>query len=231
MNWRAAGAIAALALCAVSAQAQSSCERFRDRLAERMNAAARGYTLEIVPGSTPLPEGAKVVGTCEGGARKVLFLRIGSPIAGVDAGADAGSAPRVRPAVAAAASVPPADAAPRTTTKALERGQQAASAANVGVKEERIESPEPARVGTAGSVTSSESLPTVAAVTRDAPSERPASAPSGPSNAPALEWLRRHLWWVAVPAGLLLAVPLWLWIAYRRAYDEHGLPRGPKLRA
>ncbi|HJV95131.1 MAG TPA: DUF1161 domain-containing protein, partial [Albitalea sp.] len=52
---------------AASAQAQTSaCDQLKDTLAARIEATGvRGYSLEAVPAATPVPSGAKVIGTCE----------------------------------------------------------------------------------------------------------------------------------------------------------------------
>ena len=72
-------------LLAAGAQAQTPCDQLKAVLAARIDAAgARGYSLEAVPAGTPVPPGAKVIGTCEGGASKILYRR----------GAAAGPAPQ-----------------------------------------------------------------------------------------------------------------------------------------
>ncbi|HEV7914017.1 MAG TPA: DUF1161 domain-containing protein, partial [Albitalea sp.] len=62
-----------------TAQAQAPagpCDVLKATLAARIEATGvRGYSLEAVPGRTPVPSGAKVIGTCEGGATKMLYRR------------------------------------------------------------------------------------------------------------------------------------------------------------
>lgn len=81
---RAAGAdaltlllAASAALLAPGARAQSAnCDEFKAALAERIDATgARGYSLDTAAAGTPLPAGAKVVGTCDGGATLILYRR------------------------------------------------------------------------------------------------------------------------------------------------------------
>lgn len=215
-SWAAALLVPVLAAAAGAARAQS-CEQFRDRLAERIDASAKGMVLEIAPGSTTVPSGAKVVGTCEGGARKVLLFRSVS----------AAAAWAAAPAAAAASKAAPA--------KTAERAAPAASAVEA-VKPPVVEPPVVAR---------SEPPPSPApAIVPAAPPAVSAVAParteeSAAATAPApmplatrvADWFRLRWPWFAVPGGLLLAAALWAWIAYRRAYDDHGLPRGPRLRA
>jgi Protein of unknown function (DUF1161) len=68
--------VASSMLLAAGAQAQTPCDQLKAVLAARIDAAgARGYSLEAVPAGTPVPPGAKVIGTCEGGASKILYRR------------------------------------------------------------------------------------------------------------------------------------------------------------
>jgi hypothetical protein len=68
--------VASSMLLAAGAQAQTPCDQLKAVLAARIDAAgARGYSLEAVPAGTPVPAGAKVIGTCEGGASKILYRR------------------------------------------------------------------------------------------------------------------------------------------------------------
>jgi hypothetical protein len=69
-----------------------------------------------------------------------------------------------------------------------------------------------------------------AAAAEAGPPGEPAASPP-PAASRLADWLRERWLWFAVPAGVLLAIALAVWIAYRRAYDEQGLPRGPRLRA
>lgn len=219
-------AAAVLALAAGAAQAQSSCEQFRDKLAERIEAGAKGMALEIAAGSVAVPSGAKVVGTCEGGARKVLLFR--SPAA---AAAWAGS---VGGGAAGASAPPPAGA------KTVERAAPAAAAASKAEPAARppvVETPAATRVETAPApAVATAPVPTQPAsaaiepsVARDA--DPSSSAAATPLATRVADWFKLRWPWFVVPLALLIAAGLWAWIAYRRAYDDYGLPRGPRLRA
>jgi hypothetical protein len=71
--------VAASMLLAAGAQAQTPCDQLKVVLSARIDAAgARGYSLEAVPAGTGVPPGAKVIGTCEGGASKILYRRGGA---------------------------------------------------------------------------------------------------------------------------------------------------------
>jgi hypothetical protein len=45
----------------------------------------------------------------------------------------------------------------------------------------------------------------------------------------ALDFIARYWLWICVLLALPIAGWLWAWYAHRNAYDEAGLPRGPKL--
>lgn len=77
--WALAIGLVASMLLAQGANAQASaCDRLKVSLAGRIDPSIRGFTLEAVPADAPVPPGAKVIGTCEGGARKILLHRSGS---------------------------------------------------------------------------------------------------------------------------------------------------------
>lgn len=232
----------ALAGPAVRAQ---TCEQFRDTLAGRVDPAIRGFSMEIVPGSAPVPPGAKVFGSCEGGARKILFFRNGRP-AGMgesDAATPVAAAPSAaKPSAAAPAATPPSAAMarakvalPTTSTASAARVASAPAAPAPGKPVERppaptipprVESPRaPAPVTAVASEAASwPALRTVTEPTSAAASGGEASA----STEPGL--LRRIAPWLAGAAGLVIALLLWGWVAHRRAYDASGLPRGPRLK-
>ena len=83
--------LAASMLVPIAAFAQANaCDQLKATLAARIEATGvRGYSLETVPASTAVPAGAKAIGNCEGGARKVLYRRWGgaSASASVEAAA------------------------------------------------------------------------------------------------------------------------------------------------
>ena len=70
---------AASMLVPMAAIAQANaCDQLKATLAARIEATGvRGYVLEVVPSATAVPAGAKAIGNCEGGARKVLYRRWG----------------------------------------------------------------------------------------------------------------------------------------------------------
>jgi hypothetical protein len=97
-------AVAALAalLPAAGAHAQTSaCDRLKASLAERISPGAGGYTLEAVPAGDAVPPGAKVIGTCEGGARRILLRRPGTAASPPTVAAARETQPVAAPAAAA----------------------------------------------------------------------------------------------------------------------------------
>jgi hypothetical protein len=75
-------------LVASTAQAAKPCEELALEIAGKLKAAGiKDYVLEIVPNE--LAAGEKVVGSCEGGTRKITYARIRAPAAA--------SAPASRP--------------------------------------------------------------------------------------------------------------------------------------
>lgn len=101
--------LAALALCsAVSvAQAGKDCNELKSEIDARIQAkGAKGYTLDVVASADAGAGAATVVGSCEGGTRKIVYTRGG------------GAAPAPAPAAApAAAPAPAAPAAPAAAKK------------------------------------------------------------------------------------------------------------------
>src|SRR3954468_19218227 len=73
---RSAMAVTGL-LAATLAQAQSgACDTLKTTLAARIESTGvRGYAMDVVPGRTAVPSGAKVIGSCDGGAFKVVYWR------------------------------------------------------------------------------------------------------------------------------------------------------------
>ena len=97
--------LAALALCsAVSvAQAGKDCNELKSEIDARIQAkGAKGYTLDVVASADV--GAATVVGSCEGGTRKIVYTRGG--------GAAPAPAPAAAPAAKAAPAAAPAPAAP-----------------------------------------------------------------------------------------------------------------------
>ena len=205
-------------LFTASTQAQTpACEQLKGVLAQRLPADVRGYSLEAVPAKTPLPFGAKIIGTCEGAAYKIVYRRWGG---GAVASRGAASAAGPDSGPKAAAVPTPAPAVPTQAAKPTPRAQA-----------ERPKPP-PASVPAA---TPLPVTPFVVATPEPAPSiAPPASAPlvqrdeaSAPKAPSVLGFMLEHWRW-GLAMILLLAVGL-VWYAYRSMYDEAGLPRGPKL--
>jgi hypothetical protein len=66
--------VAAAVLISTSAFAGKPCEELKSEIAAKLEAkGVRGYTLEIVP--TDQAGDKKVVGSCEGGAKRILYSR------------------------------------------------------------------------------------------------------------------------------------------------------------
>jgi outer membrane biosynthesis protein TonB len=73
MRWLQVGGL----LAALGTQVQANpCEQLKANIAQRMTMAR--FVLEIMPTQQSLPPGAKVVGTCESGARRIVLLRNGA---------------------------------------------------------------------------------------------------------------------------------------------------------
>jgi hypothetical protein len=67
--------LAVALLCAPTAHGAKSCEELALEIAAKLDAAGvKGYSLEIVPNE--LAEGEKVVGSCEGGTRKITYAKV-----------------------------------------------------------------------------------------------------------------------------------------------------------
>ena len=62
-------------LCAPLAHGARPCEELALEIAAKLDAAGvKDYSLEIVPNE--LAEGEKVVGSCEGGTRKITYAKV-----------------------------------------------------------------------------------------------------------------------------------------------------------
>lgn len=221
-------------LLASGAHAQSSgCEQFRDKLAARVDPSIRGFTLDIVPASTPMPPGAKVFGTCDGGAFKILFRRGGNtrPVPSGEAAESPASAVQAKapepapkpPAVQADRTPPPAVAAPAPSPAVPPRPAPVTPPPSAPAPTREPDKPVAALAREAEPAPDRPAPPT-------APAEpTPAAAESTPKVAQASGFMAGAWRW----AWLLLLLPigggLWAWYAHHSAYDEAGLPRGPKL--
>jgi hypothetical protein len=57
------------------AQGPKPCEELKTEIAKKLDArGVKGYSLEVVPKDQEVTEG-KVVGTCEGGTKKIVYNR------------------------------------------------------------------------------------------------------------------------------------------------------------
>jgi Protein of unknown function (DUF1161) len=204
-------AVAAWWLPAAALAQGSACDQFKATLAARIEATGvRGYSLEVVPASTPVPAGAKAIGNCEGGALKILYRRWGGASAVASAPVVATEPPAPKRQPQAARPEPPAPVASRPTPKPV----FAPIPAPEQPKAESARRAEPAPPPAA---------PDVSAVSAEPSPETP------PLSQRVSGFVTTHWRWLLA----LLLVPLaalgWAWRAHHLAYDKNGLPRGPRL--
>jgi hypothetical protein len=204
----------ALVALAPGAQAQSAgCDQFRATLAARVDPSIKGFSLDIVRADAPLPAGAKVFGTCDGGAYKILFRRGGSTRPAAAEASAVAPAPALQ--VAPAPAVPPPPPAPPVKPATA----PVPALTPQGIARLMEPAPAPAPPPESAAPVPAASVPTeVLAVAEEA---QPAS------TAGFMDGKWQWLWALAL---LPFAAWLWAWVAHRRAYDEAGLPRGPKIR-
>ena len=201
-------------LCIAPARAQTAgCDQFKETLAARIRIG--GFSLEAVPAATKLPPGTKVVGTCEGGAYKILLRR----------GAAAQQAAGDEPPAAAPAPVAKPAATP-TSTPTRTPTPTATPAPTPTPTPTPVPTPAPTPVPTP------QPTPPQAGDASVAPAVATAEA-AGTGVASWTErvtgFLTRHWPWVLTLGGLPLLIWLAAWITHRRHFDEAGLPRGPRL--
>jgi Protein of unknown function (DUF1161) len=187
-------------LLAAGAHAQANpCDQLKAVLAARIDASGvRGYTLETVPAGTPVPRGAKVIGTCEAGASKILYRRWGATQPSSDRPLQAAPAPATSPAPRPASpsnEAASAVAPPRGHASEVETGR-----------------------GVDHAVAEPQQIPPDKAAVTKVPPARQASG-----------FMAEHWRWIGALAFVLIAASIWVWHAHRSAYDEAGLPRGPRL--
>jgi hypothetical protein len=227
-------------LVAASPPAQASaCDDYKAVLAARFESAGvRGYSLELVPANAPVPPGAKVIATCEGGARKFLYRRwaaAGASTAGAASAAPAASAARA----AAVADAPPRRAPPGAREERVPAALAASAPAPVSPPVPR--SKEAATVAVMAATPAKPVVGSASEVVAANPIERSVVAPPAALKAetaadtavtPTQEasgFAARYWPWIGALALLALAGGLWLWRSYFSAYDKDGLPRGPAL--
>jgi len=219
---------AAALLYSGGAQSQSSgCQQFRDTLAARVDPSIRGFTLDIVPASAAMPAGAKIFGTCDGGAFKIVFRRGGSTRASPGAASATAAEPQATtpPVVQSERSAKPTPAPTPAPAPAArpEEATPAPTAATPAV--------EPAKLP----ATSTRESEAARVTEREAPASPPQAEPARADETqaaptPAGPGFFANYWRWLLALGLLpLAAWAWAWHAHRSAYDEAGLPRGPKL--
>ena len=235
---RAPGRPAALALCrllaaasalvASSAQAQTpACDMLKNNLAARIDPSIRGFTLETVAGDAPVPPGAKVIGTCEVNAYKILFRRVGDTRPAPFGGNAPASAPTPAPKPPAPAQVPaPSPPPPPAPAPVVKPAVTPASSPSVAPPPAPRPEPEKASVN--------EVLPTRSTAPAAAEPTAPTQLDTAAATAEEASTQRggfftRHWRWLVPLVSTPLLVWAWLWYVRRRDYDEAGLPRGPRL--
>jgi outer membrane biosynthesis protein TonB len=209
------------------AQAQTpACEQLKARLAARVDPSIRGFSLESVAGDAPVPPGAKVFGNCEGGAYKVLFRR------GGDTRPTFGGASDAAPAPPPAAPPKPAPAPSPAPVPAPAPAPVPAPAPALAPAPVSIPTPAPAPAPSPApaAVPAAEPEKTAAPANDATPVAAEPATDDGPSWTQRLSgfFVAHWAWWCALIL-LPLAGWLWAWRAHRNAYDEAGLPRGPRL--
>ena len=214
-----------------------ACDRLKIALAARIDPSIPSYTLEAVAVSAPVPAGAKVIGTCEGGARKILFLRSGNAQTSSDTAS-----------TVASVSAPQASAAPDKTNRPLVQVQSnfaptpaTASAsivnpqhgppAGAAVAAPQKRGDQALHLGASAGTAEAAHVDERSAVQRTEAHRDIASAAGASIAFGFSEFMGRHWYWLAALALLMLVGLLWPWLAHRRVYDATGLPRGPKIRS
>ena len=231
---RRRGRLAATALCkllaaasvwvASGAQAQTpACDQLKASLTARIKPGPTGFTLETVRADAPVPPGAKAIGTCEGNVYKILMRRGGNAS---NAQGAASAVPGLASAVAAKPPVVEAPPAPAPRPAELATKPAAASPPDVAPR-----ASEPAAPAFRGPLPEPEKV----ALNDPAPAP-PVQAPrvaepsaSGSRTQRVGAFVGRNWLWILPLILLPLGAWAWMWIAHRRAYDEAGLPRGPRL--
>ncbi len=230
--------VASIMLAASPQAGASPCEDYKAVLAARIDATGvRGYTLEVVAADAPVPPGAKVIATCEAGARKFLYRRWGAVGA-----SSAGAASAARAASAAQAAAPAEAPSRRATRGAREEPASTAvpASAPVRMRMPDANAAKPVLVApvAAAVVPAAASASVVAAARPIAPAvvvpppavRADAAATAEVTPKPKASGFAAGQWqWIGAIALAALVAGLWLWRARFSAYDRDGLPRGPRL--
>jgi Protein of unknown function (DUF1161) len=215
-------------LVGVEAQAQTpACDQLKNTLGARIDPSIRGFTLETVRGDAPVPPGAKVIGTCEVNAYKILFRRVGDtrpvPFGGSASTPAPAQAPAPKPAPAAAPVPAPPPPAPAPVVKPIPTPASSPSVALPPAPK-----PEPEKVTVSEAPAPRSMAPVVAEPPAPAQVDTLPAATAEPSP-PGSGFFVRHWQWLAPLVSVPLLIWAWLWYVRRRDYDEAGLPRGPRL--
>jgi hypothetical protein len=90
---KSAATLTLLLLASASAYAQKPCEDLKTEIAQKLEAkSVKMYSLEIMAKDDKEGDG-KVVGTCEGGTKKIVYRRSSTPAVAPAPAAEAASAP------------------------------------------------------------------------------------------------------------------------------------------
>lgn len=218
------------------AQAQSnSCELLKQTLASRIPPEIKGYAMDDVPARTPVPPGGKVIGTCEGGARKVIYRRFGGAPLAVDGGAASAPAPAAATAMPAASAPAPTVAQKDAPKPEVPKPRQPEPVKPVTPPAPTpAPAPAPAPVAVAPKPAPVPPPPTPAATPTPAADRSAVASPPSRQSIPSADtpqpgFLEAYGRWLWLLLALPLAAWLWSWVSHRMAYDKAGLPRGPRL--
>ena len=224
---------------ATSAHAQASpCDDYRAVLEARFEATGvRGYSLELVPASAPVPPGAKVIANCEGGARKFIYRRWAAASASSAAASALRAASAVPAAVDATARQLPTGAqgtrmptpAPASAVAAMPVARASQARAATADTLAKPATPLTARASEPASVRPTERVAegTVVAKPAAAAPVRAAASTAATADQRASAFASAHWPWLGGLAALVGG--LWLWRIRFSGYDRDGLPRGPRL--
>ncbi len=243
-------------LIGVDAMAQANaCDLLKATLAEGSEATGvRGYSLEAVPAGAPVPSDAKAIGNCETGAYKVLYRRWGATQAaasGVASAAQTAATPRTGAAAdepmrrstavqddralqarAAAPAVRPlaAPASPPASAAAPTPAPAPATAPPVAPMPISVPASAPEKAATPGA-SEAQAVRSVEPSAARAPPRLQQAASGVPLSLAqqTAAFAEEHWQWICILVLVPIVAVLWAWRAYRNAYDEAGLPRGPKL--
>jgi hypothetical protein len=232
----------------------SACEQLKSVLAARIDSSGvRGYSLEAVPAGTPIPRGASVIGSCEAGKNKILYRRWAAAEPAAETAGISGPASAAQPTPMPERQVKrssgakgerelqsPQASAPSPATPPPDRRSDSRSDETVSAARLTIQVPEksvvdsPAPVQAVDAANHSSAPPEDRAMDRVGPATQiqldvPAAA-GVPLAKQASDLAAKYWQWVLAIVLLPVAAGLiWLARARRSAYDEAGLPRGPKL--